>query len=135
VVATTRMVSRPSAYKDFPVATGGGNWLPKHPVYGILLYTRCANLSFANLPDFRHKGYDIAEGRNTMLRKLLLAASLFSVAGAPVAAQAASRHASPVSAKENIAGVGTLGIVITLAVVVGLVLIVSHDNKHKPASP
>ena len=70
-----------------------------------------------------------------MLRKLLLAVSLLSVAGAPISAQAATRHGSPVSANENIAGVGTLGIVIALAVVVGVILIVSNDKKNKPASP
>ena len=93
------------------------------------------NLLIANSPDSRHKGQRVAETENTMLRKLLLAVSLFSMVGAPVAAQAESRHASPVSAKEGIAGVGTLGIVIALAVVVGVVLIVSHDNKKHPASP
>ena len=94
-----------------------------------------ANLLIAHSPGFRHKEEGIAERKSIMLRKLLLAVSLFSMVGAPVAAQAESRHASPVAAKENVAGVGTLGIVIALAVVVGVGLIVSHDNKKHPSSP
>jgi hypothetical protein len=71
-----------------------------------------------------------------MLRKLLVAASLVSMIAAPVAAQAAPRQASPVAAKEDIAGVGTVGIVIGLAVAVAFALIISDDNKNdKPASP
>ena len=71
-----------------------------------------------------------------MLRKLLIAASLFSMAVAPIAAQAAPRQDSPVAAKEDLAGVGTIGIVIALAVAVGFALIISDDSKHeRPASP
>ena len=84
---------------------------------------------------FVTRGAISPKGENTMLRKLLLAVSLFLIAGAPISAQAATRDGSPASANEKIAGVGTLGIVITLAVVVGVILIVSNDKKNKPASP
>ena len=121
-------------YTDVPIAALRARefQLPNDRSIGGCLAT---NLLIARSPGFRQKERGIAERESTMLRKLLLAVSLFSMVGAPVAAQAESRHSSPVSAKENVAGVGTLGIVIALAVVVGVVLIVSHDNKKHPASP
>jgi len=71
-----------------------------------------------------------------MLRRLLVAASLFSMVAAPVAVQAAPRQASPLSSKEELAGVGTFGILISVAVIAAIALIVSHDkNDNKPASP
>lgn len=70
-----------------------------------------------------------------MLRKLLVTASLFSIVAAPVAAQSAPRQASPVAAKENLAGVGTFGILISVAVIAAIALIVSHDKHDHPTSP
>lgn len=70
-----------------------------------------------------------------MLRKLLLAASAFSMVAAPVAAQAAERRASPVVHKENVAGIGTLGIILSLAIVAGFVAIVASNNQNSPVSP
>lgn len=70
-----------------------------------------------------------------MLRKLVAAASLLSMVAAPVAVQAAPRQSSPVAAKDDLAGVGTLGVIIAVAVVAAVVLIVSNDNHHTPVSP
>ena len=70
-----------------------------------------------------------------MLRKLLVTASAFSMVAAPVAAQATPRQASPVAAKDDLAGIGTFGILISVAVIAAVVLIVSHDKHDHPASP
>jgi hypothetical protein len=70
-----------------------------------------------------------------MVRKLFVAASAFSLVAAPVVAQAAERQPSPVTAKEDIAGISTIGVLIALAVVVGFALIVANDDNNNPVSP
>ena len=70
-----------------------------------------------------------------MVRKMFVAASVFSLVAAPVAAQAAERQPSPVTSKEDIAGMSTVTLLIALAVVVGFALILANDNNDKPASP
>ena len=70
-----------------------------------------------------------------MVRKLFVAASAFSLAAAPVVAQAAERQPSPVAAKDDLAGISTLGLLIALGVVVAFGLIVANDDNNNPVSP
>jgi hypothetical protein len=70
-----------------------------------------------------------------MIRKLLMGAAALSMAAAPVAGQAAERHATPSKSSEHVAGVSTVGWVIGLAIVAGVIAIVATDNHHKPVSP
>jgi hypothetical protein len=70
-----------------------------------------------------------------MIRKMFVAASVFSLVAAPVAAQAAERQPSPITSKEGIAGMSTFALVIALAVIVGFGLILANDDNDEPASP
>jgi|SwirhisoilCB1_FD_contig_31_14185912_length_283_multi_6_in_0_out_0_1 hypothetical protein len=71
-----------------------------------------------------------------MIRKLLLAATAFSMAASPVAAQAAAREATPVKATEHVAGVSTVGWIIALAIVAGTIAVIASDSHHHhPVSP
>jgi hypothetical protein len=70
-----------------------------------------------------------------MIRKLLVAASALSMAVAPISAQAAERHGSPANSAEHAAGVSTVGWVIALAIVAGVVAVVASDKHHHPVSP
>jgi hypothetical protein len=53
-----------------------------------------------------------------------------AAAAAPVA-----RDASPTAKSDDLAGIGTFGILLGLLIVAGVVAIVATDNNHKPASP
>lgn len=72
-----------------------------------------------------------------MLRKILLAASAVAMVASPLAAQAADRTASPVSAKEELAGIPTFGVLIALAVVIAAAVVIAGDSNEndQPASP
>ena len=70
-----------------------------------------------------------------MVRKLLVAASAFSLVAMPVVAQATERQASPVGTKDQIAGMSAAGLLLALAVVVAFGLIVASDDNNHPVSP
>jgi len=70
-----------------------------------------------------------------MIRKLLMGAAALSMAAAPVTVQAAERHATPAKSSEHVAGVSTIGWVIGLAIVAGVIAIVATDKHHHPVSP
>lgn len=53
-----------------------------------------------------------------------------AAAAAPV-----SREASPAAKSDDLAGIGTFGILLGLLIVAGVVAIVATDNNHKPTSP
>jgi len=56
-----------------------------------------------------------------------------AVAAAPVASEA--RSGSPVAKSDDLAGIGTFGILIAVLVVAGVIAIIASDNNNKPASP
>ena len=58
------------------------------------------------------------------------------VLGSTAAVAADARTASSSSKSENLAGIGTFGILLGLLIVAGVVAIVATDNNHHhPASP
>jgi hypothetical protein len=63
----------------------------------------------------------------------LVAAGL--VLGSTAAVAAEGRDASPVSKSDELAGVGTFGILLGLLVVAGVVAIVATDDNDNPVSP
>ena len=63
----------------------------------------------------------------------LVAAGL--VLGSTAAVAADSRAASPAPKSEELAGIGTFGILLGLLIVAGVVAIIATDNNNKPASP
>jgi hypothetical protein len=65
----------------------------------------------------------------------LAAAGLVLGSTAAVAAPVDSRDASPVAKSDDLAGIGTFGILLGLLIVAGVVAIVATDNNDKPASP
>ena len=72
-----------------------------------------------------------------VLRKTLsslVAAGLVLGSTAAVAAPAA-RNASPVAKSDDLAGIGTFGILLGLLIVAGEVAIVATDNNDHPTSP
>lgn len=65
----------------------------------------------------------------------LAAASLVLGSTAAVAAPVASRDASPVAQSDDLAGIGTFGILLGLLIVAGVIAIVATDDNNNPASP
>jgi hypothetical protein len=63
----------------------------------------------------------------------LVAAGL--VLGSTAAVAAEARDASPVSQSEDLAGIGTFGILLGLLIVAGVVAIVATDDNNHPVSP
>jgi len=53
-----------------------------------------------------------------------------AAAAAPV-----SRNASPAAKSDDLAGIGTFGILLGLLIVAGVIAIIATDNNNKPASP
>lgn len=70
-----------------------------------------------------------------MVRNILAAISAFALAAAPVAAQAADRQSSPVSSKEDVAGVSTVWILVGLVAVAVAIILIADDNNDNPSSP
>jgi hypothetical protein len=94
---------------------------------------RSSRLSIGNSFGIPHPRLE--NGGTKMIRKMLVAASALSMAVAPISAQAAARHSSPTHSAEHAAGVSTLGWVIAIAIVAGVVAVVASDNHHHPVSP
>jgi hypothetical protein len=72
------------------------------------------------------------------IRKWLVGTAV--VAGLVLSSTAAiaapvARDASPTAKSDDLAGIGTFGILLGLLIVAGVVAIVATDNNHKPASP
>ena len=63
----------------------------------------------------------------------LVAAGL--VLGSTAAVAAESREASPVSKSEDLAGIGTFGILLGLLIVAGVAAIIATDDNNNPVSP
>jgi hypothetical protein len=63
----------------------------------------------------------------------LVAAGL--VLGSTAAVAAEARDSSNVSGSENLAGIGTFGILLGLLIVAGVVAVVATDDNNNPASP
>lgn len=56
-----------------------------------------------------------------------------AAAAAPVAADA--RGASPVAKSDDLAGIGTFGILLGLLIVAGVIAVIATDNNNEPVSP
>lgn len=56
-----------------------------------------------------------------------------AAAAAPVAT--AARDASPVTKSDDLAGIGTFGILLGILIVAGVIAIIASDNNNNPASP
>jgi hypothetical protein len=63
----------------------------------------------------------------------LVAAGL--VLGSTAAVAAEARDASPASQSEDLAGIGTFGILLGLLIVAGVVAIIATDDNNNPVSP
>lgn len=73
-----------------------------------------------------------------MKSNVLASLAAFSLVVAPVAAEANVRDASPVAAKEDMAGFGSVGLLLGIAILAGIVAIVadgSDSNGGIPTSP
>jgi hypothetical protein len=57
------------------------------------------------------------------------------VLGSTAAVAAESRDASPVSKSEQLAGVGTFGILLGLLIVAGVIAVIATDDNNHPVSP
>ena len=57
------------------------------------------------------------------------------VLGSTAAVAAEARDSSPVSKSEDLAGIGTFGILLGLLIVAGVVAIVATDDNNNPVSP
>jgi hypothetical protein len=74
----------------------------------------------------------------TIRRSLLglaTAAGLVLGSTAAVAAPAATRDASPTAKSDDLAGIGTFGIILGVLIVAGVVAIIASDNNDNPVSP
>ncbi len=74
-----------------------------------------------------------------VIRKSLISlAAVGMVFGSTAAVAAPASHArasSAVGKHENLAGVGTFGVLLGLLVVAGVIAIIATDHSHKPVSP
>jgi hypothetical protein len=66
---------------------------------------------------------------------LATAAGLVLGSTAAAAAPAATRDASPAAKSDDLAGIGTFGILLGLLIVAGVVAIIATDNNNHPTCP
>ena len=70
------------------------------------------------------------------LVSMATAAGLVLASTAAAAAPVAARDASPAAKSDDLAGIGTFGILLGVLIVAGVIAIVATDNNnHHPASP
>ena len=70
--------------------------------------------------------------------KLLTAIAMASLVTAPIAAQASENSPVRTASKadgEDIAGVGTVGIILGAVILIGLIVLIVDDNNNKNNSP
>ena len=70
-----------------------------------------------------------------MIRKIITAAASLALVAAPVAAQAAERQASPVTSKDDVAGISTVWIIVGLVAVAVAIILIADDGNNNPTSP
>jgi hypothetical protein len=69
------------------------------------------------------------------LVSLATAAGLVLGSTAAAAAPVASRDASPTAKSDDLAGIGTFGILLGVLILAGVLAIILTDNNHHPVSP
>jgi hypothetical protein len=69
------------------------------------------------------------------LVSLAAAAGLVLGSTAAAAAPVAARDGSPAAKSDDLAGIGTFGIILGLLIVAGVIAIIATDNNNNPASP
>jgi hypothetical protein len=69
------------------------------------------------------------------LVSLATAAGLVLGSTAATAAPVATRDASPTAKSDDLAGIGTFGILLGLLIVAGVIAIIATDNNNNPTSP
>ena len=70
--------------------------------------------------------------------RLLTAIAMASFVTAPIAAQASDNSPVRTASKadgEDIAGVGTWGIVLAAVILIGVIVLIADDGHNHPASP
>jgi hypothetical protein len=69
------------------------------------------------------------------LVSLAAAAGLVLGSTAAAAAPVASREASPTAKSDDLAGIGTFGILLGVLILAGVIAIIATDNNNHPTSP
>jgi len=87
-----------------------------------------------------YPGLELKEGHKMIVRKSLIglaaAGLVFGSTAAAAAPVAADRSGSPVAESEDLAGVGTFGLLLALLIVAGVIaIILSDDDEDAPISP
>ena len=71
-----------------------------------------------------------------VIRKTLFSrATAGLVLGSTSAVAAEARNASPVSKSEQLAGIGTFGILLGVLIAAGVIAIIASDDNNHPVSP
>ena len=73
-----------------------------------------------------------------VIRKTLIslaAAGMVLGSTAAVAAPVATRDASPTAKSDDLAGIGTFGILLGVLILAGVIAIIATDNNNNPTSP
>jgi hypothetical protein len=81
----------------------------------------------------------IKEGQQMVIRKSLVSLAAAGLVLGSTAAAAAptttAREGSPVAKSDNLAGIGTFGILIGVVILAGVIAIIASDKHHHPKSP
>jgi len=73
-----------------------------------------------------------------VIRKTLIslaAAGMVLGSTAAAAAPVAARDASPAAKSDDLAGIGTFGILLGVLILAGVIAIIATDNNNNPTSP
>jgi hypothetical protein len=73
-----------------------------------------------------------------VIRKTLIslaAAGMVLGSTAAAAAPVAAREASPAAKSDDLAGIGTFGILLGVLILAGVIAIIATDNNNNPTSP